>query len=133
MKVLVCGGRNYGLGDCRNIETSVFVEALNYLKPQLIINGGATGADKMATAYARTKRIPYRIYKADWKKYGRSAGPRRNKAMLKNETIDLVLAFPGGKGTTDMINKAKDAGITVIDFTEYFDEHYKDLSEEYHK
>jgi hypothetical protein len=50
---------------------------------------------------------------ADWKRYGPAAGPLRNAEMLHEYQPDGVIAFPGGKGTTDMIKKARQAGIKV--------------------
>ena len=47
---------------------------------------------------------------ADWTKHGKAAGPIRNQKML-DECPDLVVAFPGGKGTADMVRRAMKAGI----------------------
>ena len=33
--------------------------------------------------------------------------------MLDSNTVELVIAFPGGKGTSDMINRARKSGIEV--------------------
>lgn len=129
-RVLICGGRYFGSTEA---EMMAFIDALNYVRPKLIVNGGASGADELSTVYARFKGIPYRVYTAEWDKYGKSAGPRRNALMLEKESIDLVLAFPGGRGTADMVKKAKEANIKVIDFHEYFDEYYRALSGDYHK
>ena len=52
---------------------------------------------------------------ADWKKYGKSAGCRRNALMLRDGCPDFVVAFPGGRGTADMVKKAKAAGVRVIE------------------
>lgn len=46
-------------------------------------------------------------------KYGKSAGPIRNQTMLDDGKPDLVLAFPGGRGTADMVAKAEKHGIPV--------------------
>jgi hypothetical protein len=79
----------------------------------VIIHGGATGADTLAQAYANDRVIPTLVFKADWDKYGRAAGPKRNAAMLKQGKPDLVIAFPGGKGTADMVRRAEAAGVPV--------------------
>ena len=47
----------------------------------------------------------------DWKKYGKKAGPLRNQQMLEEGKPDLVVAFPGGNGTADMVRRAKKANI----------------------
>jgi hypothetical protein len=80
----------------------------------IIINGKAKGADRVATDWAVTNLVPFEEYPADWNKYGRGAGPVRNKQML-DTGIDIVLAFPVGeaKGTRDMIRIAQKAGVEV--------------------
>lgn len=82
--------------------------------PRLIIEGGATGVDQIAGEYAKDHNIPLQIFKADWNKYGRAAGPIRNEEMAKHGTH--LLAFWDGKsrGTKNMIEMAKLYGLTVI-------------------
>lgn len=109
MKVLVCGGRNFN-------NKKLLFNALDSLPFSVtkIINGGANGADKLSTEWAKANQIDYVEYPPDWKKYGKAAGPIRNSEMLLLESIDYVVAFPGGRGTQDMIKKAKNAGIKVL-------------------
>jgi acyl-CoA synthetase (NDP forming) len=52
-------------------------------------------------------------FPANWKKHGKSAGPIRNQLMLDVGKPDLVIAFPGGSGTADMIRRARKAGVPV--------------------
>ncbi len=108
MRVLVCGGRNFS-------DTSLFGEAVERFAPcvTLIIHGGAAGADEMADNWGIWAEIPVECYEADWKRYGNSAGPIRNQQMIDEGKPDLVLAFPGGRGTADMVRRAKAAGIPV--------------------
>lgn len=110
MKVLVCGGRNFIDGD----KMFKILDAIDIsIGISCIINGGANGADQLATDWARSKHKKTFICFADWRKYGKAAGPIRNSRMLKIGEPDLVLAFSGGKGTQDMIQKAKSAGVEV--------------------
>lgn len=54
-------------------------------------------------------------YPAEWSRHGRYVGPLRNDFMLKdNPDIELVIAFPGGRATEDMIRKALRASIQVF-------------------
>jgi hypothetical protein len=78
----------------------------------VIIEGGARGADTMARKWAANWGCDCITEKADWDKYGRKAGPIRNREMMKHKP-DLVVAFPGGAGTADMIEVAEAAGVTV--------------------
>jgi hypothetical protein len=78
-----------------------------------LIEGGATGADSLAHAWAVTNEIPIETYAANWRTHGRSAGPLRNARMLRVGKPDLVVAFQGGSGTANMIQLAETAGIEV--------------------
>jgi len=108
MRVLVCGGRNY-----RDIR-SVFA-ALDGLQPgpTFIIHGGAPGADACAAEWADKRGVESKAYHAAWQTHGRAAGPIRNQKMLDHGKPELVVAFPGGNGTADMVRRAKAAGVTV--------------------
>ena len=72
-----------------------------------------SGADGLAEAWATARSVPVERYPAAWKRYGRSAGPRRNTIMVL-KVSDLCVAFPGGRGTKDMVRKARIAGVRVI-------------------
>lgn len=110
MKILVCGGRDFK-------DVKLLIDTLDGIKigrgVDLLIHGGAQGADTLAGIWAEMKGIAVKKVPADWKKYGRAAGPIRNSEMLKLNP-DLVVAFPGGVGTTDMVVKASKAGIEII-------------------
>jgi hypothetical protein len=106
MKVLVCGGRGYQ--DWQTVGSQ-----LDALKPALVIHGGATGADSLAGKWAEQHGVPCRVEFADWSTHGRAAGPIRNQKMLDEYAPDLVLAFPGGRGTEDMKRRARAKGVPV--------------------
>lgn len=110
MKVLVCGGREYT--DARKLY-SVLDGLHAKHNITLIINGGAHGADYLGRLWARERKVPCSTYPADWDRHGRSAGPVRNQRMLDEAVPDLVVAFPGGSGTANMIQKAEAAGVEV--------------------
>jgi len=79
-----------------------------------IITGGAHGADALAEEWAISRGVPVRILPAEWGKYGRSAGPRRNMEIVKQ--CQGMIAFWDGKspGTKDSIQKAWAQGKKVI-------------------
>ena len=106
MKAIVCGGRNYWRHDHA-------FEALDQINPHEIVCGGASGADAMAVQWARQRDRVLHLYPAKWKTLGRKAGPIRNQEMLDNEMPNLVIAFPGGRGTADMVSRAEKAGVEV--------------------
>ena len=114
MKVLVCGGRDYNdYGHLKRVMSN-FVASRGIDKEEIhIIHGGALGADSMAEFWANENGIKTLVFQADWTQHGKAAGPIRNRQML-NVGPDIVIAFPGGPGTENMIELAKEAGIKVI-------------------
>jgi hypothetical protein len=128
MRVLVCGGRKY-----RERE-KVFVVLAGLHRdhgPLTVIQGGATGADALARewCYRFTGRVRMINEPAEWddlshpdarivtrrdgSQYDANAGSRRNQRMIDDWQPDLVVAFPGGSGTADMIRRAEKAGVQV--------------------
>lgn len=105
MRVLVCGGRNYD-------EWKSVSRVLSDLMPSVVIQGGAPGADSLAAKWADVNGIPLVTYPALWKQ-GKKAGPMRNKFMLADSRPDLVVAFPGGRGTDEMVKLAEACGVPV--------------------
>jgi hypothetical protein len=111
MRVLVCGGRNF---DDRQTLCRTLDEVHWLRKFELLIAGGARGADTLAEEWARDRDIPTIIYHADLEGLGRKAGPIRNQRMLDEGRPELVIAFPGGRGTADMTSRARAAAIETI-------------------
>lgn len=110
MIVLVCGGRDYR--DKRKVWT-VLHELHARCPISHVIQGGATGADVFAKDWAiSTNNVQDVECKANWDRYGKAAGALRNAAMLRLEP-HLVIAFPGGRGTADMVRKAQKANVLV--------------------
>ena len=109
MRVLVCGGRGY----YDRAFLWGYLDRLGPPKVSAIISGMAPGADTLATRWAKRFDVPVQEFPADWSGHGRSAGPIRNQRMLDEGKPDLVVAFPGGRGTADMVRRAKTAGIKV--------------------
>ena len=110
--VLVCGGRDYA----DRARVYVVLDQLLLEAGKLrLIHGDAPGADQLAADWALENRIRTKTYPADWGRYGRAAGPIRNATMLAKERPDLVVAFPGGRGTADMRRRAGTAGVPVLE------------------
>lgn len=107
MILLVCGGRDY-----KNLER--VLEVLEPIKKEIdiLIHGGAKGADTACEVVAHSLGVHTAKVDALWDYFRLAAGPKRNRAMLKLRP-DKLIAFPGGKGTADMINAAREAGIEV--------------------
>lgn len=108
--VLVCGGRDYA-------DEDRVREVLDEVCPLLVVEGGALGADRLARDWAANTGVHFATVPALWGSYARSAGYLRNAAMLHLKP-DLVVAFPGGRGTADMVRQARKAGVEVLEIRE---------------
>lgn len=101
--MLVCGGRDYTNRERIYAE----LDRLHALRPiGVLIHGCARGADAIAAKWAFEHGISVNPFPADWSTHGKKAGPMRNEKMLAEGKPDVVFAFPGGKGTSDMIGRA---------------------------
>jgi predicted Rossmann-fold nucleotide-binding protein len=110
MKVVVCGSRN--LRSPARVWRELDRLHAEYKFTDLM-HGGAKGVDRHAKEWAKTKpEIQVWVCPALWKKFGPAAGPIRNGRMLQWKP-DLVIAFPGGPGTANMMELAKRAGVPV--------------------
>lgn len=109
-RLLVCGGRDF------DDEAAAF-RALDAADAQrrveLVIHGGATGADALAGRWAAARHRKCEVYRADWENRGKVAGPERNARMLAEGRPNGILALPGGRGTANMVRKAKAFGLPV--------------------
>lgn len=110
MRMLVCGGRDFG-------DFSYLEHTLNKCRTwwniTTVITGGAKGADTLAERWAMRNQLELIVCLADWTKYGKAAGMIRNKEMLQHAP-DVVVAFPGGAGTENMIRISRQAGVPVF-------------------
>lgn len=110
---LICGGRDF-------TDREMFDSAMSELvalqgMPSRVIQGGAKGADSLAKGWAQKHALDIKTEKAKWNLYGRGAGPIRNQTMLDKYQPDFVVAFPGGRGTADMVEKSRKAGVNVAE------------------
>lgn len=120
MRVLVCGGRTFGVDRHGNILEQAYplFDALEdilerYGGQLVVIEGGARGADALAALWAADRGVQHLQFPADWDRHGSAAGSIRNLQMILEGKPDLVLAAPGGPGTRNMIKQAKQHDIEV--------------------
>ncbi len=108
MKIAVIGSRNFN-------DYSLLKNIMDKYKNECegIVSGGARGADKLAERYAEENQIPLKVFKPEWKRYGKGAGLIRNRTIVEN--ADLIIAFWDGKskGTKYTIDYAKKCGKKV--------------------
>lgn len=107
---MVTGSRD--LEDAEHVTTQ-----LARMKPEHVIVGDCrTGVDRIVRQWCKTFGVECEMLTADWSQFGKSAGPRRNRRLVRKakEMGAFVLAFPrGGPGTLGCIELAKRAGLHV--------------------
>jgi predicted Rossmann-fold nucleotide-binding protein len=113
LKVLVCGGREWG--DAELVESTL--DRLHAARGPFscLITGGARGVDRIAGKWARKNGVLEWDFLPEWHRAGTPDGSMRNQRMIAEGAPDLVIAFPGGLGTADMVERAKAAGVEVVE------------------
>jgi hypothetical protein len=113
LRVLLCGGRD--LRDAELVETTL--DRLRAARGPFdcVIHGGARGADRIAGRWARKNGVLEWDFLPEWHRAGMRDGAVRNRRMMELALPQLVIAFPGGSGTADMVERAKAAGVEVIE------------------
>jgi len=107
--VIVTGSRSLG-------DSALVGRCLAELKPDLVVEGGARGADAIAREWALTHDVTPVTVHALWLGRGRGAGHYRNALMLELFPGATVLAFPrGGPGTANCIAQALKLGMRVVE------------------
>ena len=142
-RICVCGGRTYGVyvdpvgddhkassdGQKRRMREKAQAQAaaeVSFLRTALdtfntrtrkieeVITGAADGADSLGIDWARDNEIDFIGIPAKWKKHGKAAGSIRNGDILQKYRPDFVIAFKGGRGTNDMIERAWAAAVPIL-------------------
>lgn len=128
MKLLIAGCHELDRLSLYGFTYTKFVRAVLHHYQDLkqieaIIQGGARGIDYWAKIFAVSNGIPcgkQYEFRAEWSKYGRAAGPIRNKQMVYSlECSDHVLCFwdydsHGTKSTIDLTKK-RGLHLTIVD------------------
>lgn len=106
-RIVIAGCRDYNNYD----EAKLYLDfRLSDIKKEyniIIVSGCASGADAIGERYAKENGFEVEKCPADWRKYGRSAGPRRNEQMARISDIIICFWDEKSKGTKSMINYAK--------------------------
>ena len=108
LRVLVCGGRD--LRDEELIENTL--DRLRAARGPFdcLILGGARGVDRIAGKWARKNGVLEWDFLPEWHRAGTHDGAVRNQRMIAEALPELVIAFPGGNGTADMVERARPPG-----------------------
>lgn len=112
-KVIIAGGRDFNDYELLNKEASLFLSEIENGDAVQIVSGGAKGVDAMGERFAEENSLDVIVFPADWTKYGRAAGPKRNAQMAEYATHLLSFWDGKSKGTKSMISLAKKNKIEV--------------------
>jgi len=106
-RIVVAGCRNYNNYE----EAKVYIEhCISRIKNEytlIFVSGGCHGADQLGERFAKENNYKIERYPANWKKYGNSAGPIRNKQMADAGDYFICFWDENSNGTKSMINFAK--------------------------
>lgn len=116
VRVLVCGGRDWDDPDLVERTLNKWNAARGPF--ERLMHGGARGVDRMAGKWARDNGVLEWDFLPEWHRADAPDGKMRNQRMIAEGAPDLVIAFPGGLGTADMVEQARGAGIEVIEVAE---------------
>ncbi len=110
---MVAGCRDFADYSFAKEKIDVCISKIKNEYKLIFVSGGCKGTDMLGERYAKENGYEIERYIADWDRYGKSAGPKRNKEMA--EISDFVICFWDGKsrGTESMINYAKAKGKPV--------------------
>lgn len=113
MKVIVAGSRGITKQAVVDFALGQFPQRITE-----VISGTARGVDILGEQWARKMCIPVKRFPADWDRYGKSAGYRRNEQMAAYADA-LVAVWDGeSRGTKHMIDIMKRAGKMVVVFNQ---------------
>ena len=106
-KIAVVGSRNFNNKDFVVKTLKKLIHNKNNLTDSIVlVSGGASGVDSWAEDFWKLHKLNCIIFKAEWDKYGKSAGFLRNKQII--DEADFVIVFWDGisKGTKHSIDLA---------------------------
>jgi len=103
LKIVVAGCRYYNDYHESANKLDDIITAIPKDEKITFISGKCRGADRIGEEYARKNGYEIEYFSADWKRYGRAAGPIRNKEMVKS--ADLIVCFwdEESRGTKSLI------------------------------
>lgn len=118
MRLAVTGGRDHVPTPA---ELSVFDVLWAALGALTLVHGDARGVDRLVAAYVARTHPSARVmvFPANWQTHGRSAGHKRNTAMLRSG-VEALIAFPGGRGTANCVQQAQRLGYIAIHFIDSY-------------
>ncbi|MBL4559392.1 MAG: DUF2493 domain-containing protein [Labilibaculum sp.] len=111
MKIIIAGGRNFT--DYQKLCKVCDQLLQDQTNIEIISGAYYKGADKLGEQYAKEKGYKITRFPANWNKYGKAAGPKRNEQMANYS--DALIAFWDGesRGAKNMIQLARSNNLEV--------------------
>jgi len=108
VRVIISGGRFFE-------DYKVLLEAVveSQFEISTVVSGGASGVDALGKRYAVEMNKKLDVHEANWKTYGRGAGPVRNKSMAENADALIAIWDGQSRGTKNMIDTAAKMGLRM--------------------
>lgn len=119
MNIIIAGTRTFNnFNYLDKVVTDILKDITIKNEDITIFSGGARGTDRLGEIYAELNNLKLKIFKADWNKYGKYAGPKRNAEMAKEGDILIAFWDEESKGTKNMIDEAnkKDLKIYIYNY-----------------
>jgi hypothetical protein len=113
VRVIIAGGRDF---IPRIKHSRWLIGKLSELEATEVVSGACSGADLFGESIAKLCFLPITRFPPDWNTHGRSAGPKRNEEMA--QYADVLILFPGGRGTSDMKARAVKHGLNIVEWAE---------------
>ena len=112
MRLIIAGGRDFTDIDLMTSKLDAILSQTDD-DPITILSGTARGADQTGEVYARIRALSVEQYPAEWDKYGKSAGYKRNHLMASLATHCVVFWDSQSKGSKHMIDLARAQGLEL--------------------
>jgi hypothetical protein len=106
MNLIIAGGRDFSNYDLLKLETMKFITEYKPTHQITVISGKANGTDQLGERFANEFNLNLLEFPADWNKWGKQAGPKRNREMAKHATHLIAFWDGTSKGTKNMIETA---------------------------
>jgi hypothetical protein len=113
IKLIVAGSRTFADYSLLKQKLDFYLQAYLPSGDVEIVSGKARGADTLGERYAREHHLPLKQFPADWERFGRAAGYRRNEMMVSYATHCICFWDGTSKGTAHAISLAKRQGLVL--------------------
>jgi predicted Rossmann fold nucleotide-binding protein DprA/Smf involved in DNA uptake len=128
MRTIIAGSRSFDCGSqdhywpslactkCRRMVVRIGeIVAKSGIDVTTVISGGAKGIDRYGELWASSEKIPIQKYIPEWTKYGKAAGPKRNRQMISEGLAEAAIVIWDGvsPGSYDMFTAAQAAGLVA--------------------